>query len=206
MTVDYPSKSRQVQSTLMKLGLTQDRLAMIGSFVVAYGLFETNLERALWALKEVDVKGIRPFTERLTTEKRLDILREGNAKLSESCNLALHTAAQVATDLNEYRNSLIHGQLVYFGDGAPPTFLKNTAWHGEVRNKQFGDAHITEPLLDQVLIATWTLFRLMNLTEKSITSLTAQTTIENMMTEINQAKSYASEARHISRYVNYEKY
>lgn len=133
---------------------------MIGAFVVAYGLFETRLERALWALQEQSVKGVRPFTEKMNSESQFKMLAEGNAKLSAKCNEVLRIAALAAEDLNEYRNSLVHGYLLSFGAGSTPSFLKNPAWDGEQRKKATGDAYINEPFQDLVLIAAWTLFGL----------------------------------------------
>jgi hypothetical protein len=45
---NYPAKSLDIQSRLMMLGLKPNHLMLIGSFIVAYGMFETTLERALW--------------------------------------------------------------------------------------------------------------------------------------------------------------
>jgi hypothetical protein len=45
--------------------------------------------------------------------------------------------------------------------------MKNPGWYYVKRNKPAGDAYIQEPLQDLILIATWTLFKVVQLAEKS---------------------------------------
>lgn len=101
MPYNYPEKSLDIQTRLYSLGLTPDRLGLIGAFIVAYGLFETRLERTLWTLKEENVVGGRPFTEKMNTEAQFKMLGAGNLKLSTKCNSILVVAALAAEDLNE---------------------------------------------------------------------------------------------------------
>jgi hypothetical protein len=206
MAYDYPAKSLDIQARLLTFGLTPQHLGLIGAFVVAYGLFETTLERALWTLKEESLSGVRPFTEKMNTENQFKLLAAGNPKLSKKCNDVLKVAAHAAEDLNEYRNSLMHGYLISFGDGSTPSFMKNPAWHDTKRNKPVGDAYIHEPLQDLVLIAAWTLFRLVQQVEKSLRDHDAQRAIEAMEIDVQHAKSYANEARHLRALMNHEKY
>lgn len=206
MAYDFPAKSLDIQARLLALGLTPQHLGVIGAFVVAYGLFETTLERALWTLKEESVSGVRPFTEKMTSESQFKLLAAGNPKLTQKCNDVLKVAADAAEDLNEYRNSLVHGYLLSFGDGSTPSFMKNPAWHDTKRNKAVGDAYIDEPFQDLVLIAAWTLFRLVQQVEKSLLNEDAQRAIESMEADVRRAKSYASEARHLRALMNHEKY
>jgi len=209
---DYPAKSRDVQARLLMLGLTPERLMLIGGFIVAYGLFETGLERALWALAETDVRGTRPFTEKMKSEDQFKRLGEGHPKLSDRCNAILKVAAKAAEDLNEYRNSLVHGHLLSLGPGTTPSFLKNPAWDGEKRNKPVGDAYIDEPFQDLVLIATWTLSALVRQIEKALvepspqSKALAQAGIEALEDDVRRAESYAGEARHLRYLMNQEKY
>lgn len=98
---------------------------LIGSFIVSCGMFETTLERALWTLSETSIEGMRPFTENINTEAQFKMLSERNPKLSDKCNAVLKVAAQAAEDLNEYRNSLVHGYILSFGPEYVPSFMKN---------------------------------------------------------------------------------
>ncbi|TPG85745.1 hypothetical protein EAH72_34830 [Pseudomonas caspiana] len=42
---NYPAESLNIQARLHSFGVKPNHLMLIGSFVVAYGLFETTLER-----------------------------------------------------------------------------------------------------------------------------------------------------------------
>jgi hypothetical protein len=203
--IDYPAKSLEIQSRLAWLGLPAERLMLIGAFVVAYGLFETTLERALWTLSETSVAGVRPFTETMNSESQFKMLGQGNAKLSAECNAVLQTAALAAEDLNEYRNSLVHGYLVSFGNYKTPWFMKNPAWYDVKRNKQVGDAFVDEPFQDLVLIAAWTLVGVVRLVETVFSKPESEQAIANMKRDVEKARNYASEVRHQRVIANMEK-
>jgi len=61
----------------------------------------------------------------MKSETQFKLLAAGNAKLSAKCNDVLEVAAEAAEDLNEYRNSLVHGYLISFREGSTPSFMKN---------------------------------------------------------------------------------
>jgi hypothetical protein len=207
MPYDYPAKSLDIQARLMMLGLQPNHLMRIGAFITAYGMFETTLERALWTLSERGIEGVRPFTETMNTEAQFKMLGEGSSKLSDKCNAILKVAAHAAEDLNEYRNSLVHGYILSFGPDSVPSFMKNPRWHGATgRKKTVGDAYIDEPFQDLVLIAAWNLFALVGKVEKVFTDRDAQRAIEAMKDDVVRAKSYAGEARHLRSLMNHEKY
>lgn len=205
MPHNYPAESLDIQARLYRLGLFPEHLQMIGAFIVAYGLFETALERALWALTETSVDGFRPFTEKMKADDQFKTFGAGNHKLSDKCNAVLKVASQAAEDLNEYRNSLVHGYLIAI-EGGTPSFMKNPAWQGVQRNKPVGDAYIDEPIQDLVLIAAWTLSRLARLAENSLIKPEAQHAIEALAEDVRRARSYANEARHLRSLMNHEKY
>jgi hypothetical protein len=203
---NYPAKSLEIQTHLMGLGLMPTHLMLIGSFIVSYGMFETTLERALWTLSETSIEGTRPFTEKMNTEAQFKMLGEGNHKLSDKCNAVLKVAAQAAEDLNEYRNSLVHGYILSFGQEHVPSFMKNPHWYGASgRKKAVGDAYIDEPFQDLVLIAAWSLWRLVHRLEKVFEDAAAQSHIEEMKDDIARARSYAGEVRHQRRIANQKK-
>lgn len=207
MPYDYPAKSLDIQARLIMLGLQPNHLMLIGAFITAYGMFETTLERALWTLSERGIEGVRPFTETMNTEAQFKMLGEGSSKLSDKCNAILKVAAHAAEDLNEYRNSLVHGYILSFGPDSVPSFMKNPHWHGATgRRKAVGDAYIDEPFQDLVLIAAWNLFALVGKVEKVFTDPDAQRAIEAMKDDVVRAKGYAGEARHLRSLMNHEKY
>ncbi|WP_219930809.1 hypothetical protein [Alcaligenes faecalis] len=142
----------------------------------------------------------------MNTGAQFKMLGEGNPKLSDRCNAVLKVAAQAAEDLNEYRNSLVHGYILSFGPEHVPLFMKNPHWHGASgRKKASGDAYINEPFQDLVLISTWSLWRLVQRLEEVFKDPTAQFHIEKMKDDITRARSYASEVRHQCRIANQEK-
>lgn len=207
MPYDYPAKSLDIQARLLMLGLRPNHLMLMGAFITTYGLFETTLERALWTLSEKSIEGVRPFTETMNTEAQFTMLGAGSAKLSDKINAILKVAAHAAADLNEYRNSLVHGYILSFGPGSVPSFMKNPHWHGATgRKKAVGDAYIDEPFQDLVLIAAWNLSALVREVENVFIDSDAQRAIEAMKDDIDRAKSYAGEARYLRSLVNHEKY
>lgn len=206
MLYDYPAKSLDIQARLLMLGLSPNHLMLMGAFITAYGLFETTLERALWTLSERSIEGIRPFTETMNTEAQFKMLGEGSSRLSDKCNAILKVAAHAAEDLNEYRNSLVHGYILSFGPNNAPSFMKNPRWHGATgRKKAVGDAYIDEPIQDLVLIAAWNLSALVRQVEQVFTDPDAQRAIEAMKDDIDRANSYVSEARHLRSLMSHEK-
>lgn len=207
MPYNYPAKSLDIQARLMMLGLRPNHLMLMGAFITAYGLFETTLERALWALSERSIDGVRPFTETMNTEAQFKMLGVGNSKLSDRSNAILKVAADAAEDLNEYRNSLVHGYILSLGPDSVPNFTKNPRWRGATgRKKALGDAYIDEPIQDLVLISAWNLFALVVQVEKVFTNPDAQRAIETMKDDVDRARSYAGEARYLRSLMNSEKY
>lgn len=200
----YHEQSQAVLARLFASNLTPDRLLKIGAFVVSYGLFETSLERALWALTETSVSGVRPFTEKLPSAAWFNKFGEGNPALSPKCNAVLKVASESAADLADYRHSLVHGQLVAIG-GAP-WFIRNPAWHGEQRSKRAGDAHTEEPMLDLAIAAASTLFSVSLNAEKALQNQEAREAIEALEKDVQHAKSYANELRYSVELWNSEKY
>lgn len=143
----------------------------------------------------------------MNTEAQFNMLGAGSSKLSAKCNAILKVAAHAAADLNEYRNSLVHGYIISFGPASIPSFMKNPHWHGATgRKKAVGDAYIDQPFQDLVLIAAWNLYGLVREVEKVFTDPVAQGAIEAMNGDIERAKSFAGEARHLRTLMNHEKY
>lgn len=204
MSDNYEERSALVMGRLFALHLTPDRLMKIGAFVVQYGLFETALERAVWTLTETDVRGIRPFTEKLKVEDVLNTFGAGNAKLSEKCNAVLQDASLAALDLSNYRNSLMHGYLI--PSETSPCFLRNPGWNGEVRNKKSGDAYVGEPLLDLAIISACTLHEIAGHAAEVFSDSKNGKRIEALESNVIEARSCASELRYLRSLMNEEKF
>lgn len=149
-------KSLAVMERLSTLGLPAPVQQRIGAFALSWGLFESTLERAVWALRKEDVRGVRPSTDKSQVSDWIVVLGNGSEDLSGEANGVLKVTAKAAEDLMRYRHALMHGTLVAL-PGAP-LFIRNPRWNGEIRKRESGDAQIDENLLDLAIEAAWVLF------------------------------------------------
>ncbi|URQ89996.1 hypothetical protein [Pseudoalteromonas sp. SCSIO 43101] len=188
---------------LKELGISIEVQQKIGVFAVTWGLFESHLERAVWVLRNEQVEGTRPSTDKTSAHKWIEVLESGRNDLTPKANYVLKTAALAAKDLMSYRHSLFHGYLV---PGDTAMFIRNPSWHGEVRNRECGDAYIDDNMIDLAIDASWVLFTII----MSITKLTEDVNtvilIESFEKEAKRIRSNANEIRHIAALMNYERY
>lgn len=188
---------------LEKCGLPSLLLEKIGAFAVAWGLFESHLERVVWALTQEQVNGVRPSTDKSQISDWIVVLMKGRGDFTIETNEVLHLAGQAAADLASYRHSLMHGMLV---PGGTPFFMRNTKWFGVVRKRKFGDAYINEHLLDLAIDAAWILFRVANVVGKFVSEPYEPRAIEALELDVRRAKSSANELRNLSSLMNHRKY
>ena len=189
---------------IKELGISIETQQKIGVFAVTWGMFESNLERAVWVLQNENVEGVRPSTDKSSVHKWIQILERGSNDLTVKANEVLKIAATAAKDLMSYRHSLFHGYLVPLGDTA--MFIRNPSWNGEVRNKEFGDAHIEENIIDLAIDASWILFNIIIFITKLNEECSSITEIECFEKEAKRIRSNTSEVRHIASLMNHEKY
>lgn len=194
----------EVTHRLSAVGLPPNILQKIGAFAVTWGLFESTLERAVWVVKKEDVEGKRPSTDRAPPSKWLIEFSAGTSDLSPSANEVLKLAAEAAEDLMDYRHSLLHGTLVVVPGAS--WFMRNTRWHGAVRKKPFGDAHVDDNLLDLAIETAWNLYRVVASVTKLPESSEVDAELASMRPDVLRARSSANELRHLSKLVNHEKY
>lgn len=189
-----------ILNKLSALTLTPEHLQLIGAFVVAYGLFETGLEPGLLALANTNVRG-------MGSKDQFKLLAAGHQSFSKKANAVLCVAGQAAGDICEYRNSLVHGYLMAIPGGAP-SFMKNPAWNAAIvkKGKDAGDAYADIAQLHLALDAAWTLSTLVRRAQKAVLDSSAQASIEALENDVNNAKSCASELRHLRALMNREKY
>ncbi len=67
-------------------------------------------------------------------------------------------------------------------------------------------AYLEEPFQDLVLIAAWDLFWLVRKVEAALNGSLSDQDIADMKADIDRARSYANEARHLRALMNHEKY
>jgi len=157
--MEYRENSHAVLTHLAGWGFAPEVQQRMGALVVVWGVFETNLETTLWALRNENVAGMWPSTERGDNSlgKWIDAWAEEAERLGPEAHEILKTAAKAAADLMEYRHTLMHGWVL--PSPAIASFIRNPGWNGETRKRPSSDAHVDENLLDMALDAAWTLCR-----------------------------------------------
>lgn len=204
--MELPKHTRNalfVTAKIQELGIPIEIQQKIGVFAVAWGMFESHLERAVWTLEKEEVEGNRPSTDKTSAHKWIGVLASGSNELSARANEVLGIAGKAARDLMNYRHSLFHGYLVPLGGTA--MFIRNPGWNGEVRNRDAGDAQIDENIIDLAIDAAWVLFRLVIAVTK-IGDEDGIARIEEFESEARRIKSNANEVRHIAFLSTHEKY
>jgi hypothetical protein len=69
----YPIKQRD---RAHRLGFSPDVLQRLGAFAVAWAVFESHLETALWALSDETVAGVHPSTDKKPVSTWIEELAE----------------------------------------------------------------------------------------------------------------------------------
>ena len=121
-------------------GVTSDVQQRLGALGVVWGVFESNLESTLWALRDENVTGVRPSTDKTSISNWIDALARGSKKFTPEVQDLLHLAGCAAKDLMEYRHALVHGWFIPFPTG--PTFIRNSRRNGELRKRLSSEAHV----------------------------------------------------------------
>lgn len=193
-------KATLILDRMSGLTFTSEHLQLIGAFIVAYGLFETGLEPSLLALTGKNVRG-------MGAKDQFKLLGSGHSSFSKKANAVLCVAGEAAVDICEYRNSLVHGYLMAMPGGVP-AFMKNPEWNPAIvkEGKEVGDAYADIPQLHLALDAAWTLSMLVRRAQKAMIDVDAQTGIEILEAEVRNARSCASELRHLRSLATHEKY
>lgn len=180
-----------VMGTISQLGVSIVAQQKIGTFAVAFGLFEAHLEPAVWALKRESVKGVRPSTDGPPASQLVSIVGSGREDLSPGANAVLARAADAAHRLMHYRHSLLHGYLVPLGDTV--LFMRNPQWSGEERKRPFGGASIEDYVLDMAADIAWVLVRIIAVLRKINDDVEAGAKLEAFASELKRIKPYLGE-------------
>ncbi len=197
-------ESLRILNRLTEQGIPAGVQQRLGAFLVVWGIFETNLERTIWALNGEAVAGVRPSTEKSSISEWISRLGAGNSKFDHAASAVLKAAAGAARDLLEYRHALAHGCLIPFPSGG--LFIRKPSWHHEVRRRESSEAHVDENLLDMAIECAWALCHVLFATAKACEDPSGQATLLELRTNITRAASLANELRHLGALVNHEKY
>ena len=180
-----------VMDTISELGVSAIAQQKIGTFVVAFGLFEAHLEPAIWALKRESVQGVRPSTDGPPSSQLVTTVGNGREDLSPGANVVLARASEAAHKLMHYRHSLLHGYLVPLGGTA--MFMRNPRWSGEERRRPFGDASIEDYVLDMAIDIAWVLVRIITALRKINDDAETEAKLEAFTPELNRIRPYLGE-------------
>jgi hypothetical protein len=185
-------------------GITVEMQRRIGTFVVAWGMFEVNCEPLVWTLRNEDPKDKIPSTDRRPiSELLISMHKWSEDEPSHKFSQQVALLSTVADDLLYYRNAIIHGRAF-----PGPSFVSNAPIFGELRKRDSSTAHVSEQLLDMAAEAA-------NILIKSLGGITAYFSqdislspnfIPTMTASLQRAQSLASEIRHLEKFVNDEKY
>lgn len=203
-TTKHREQSLKVLAHLTGWGFPPEVQQRIGALAVVWGIFETNLETTLWALRDQKVAGLRPSTDKTSISQWIEAMTETSAKLTTEAQEVVRLSAQAAKDLMEYRHALVHGWLL--PSETMPTFIRNPRWSGEVRNRQSSDAHVDANLLDMAIDAAWSLCRVVFATRVACTDSGQIRGLTALRSEVIRARSQAGELRHLTALMNHEKY
>lgn len=170
-------------------------------FVVAWGLFETNLEPTLWALRDENVKDVQPSTEKQSMSDWIKGMKSSAPKLqSKSAQEVFIKAADAAENLLEYRNAIIHGWLI--GLGSPTAFIRNPSWNGERRSRKTSTAHVDENLLNMAIDSAWVLYAV----SFKARGADGASELAALKSDVNRAWSQSGELRNLAELISHEKY
>ena len=203
-TPKHRERSLQILAHLAGWGFPPDVQQRIGTLAIVWGVFETNLETALWSLRGDNVVDLRPWTDTTSVSKWIDELGKDWPQLPSEANDVLRIAALAAKDLMDYRHAVVHGSMI--PSATMPTFTRNPQWNGEKRARPTHDAHVDENLLDMAIDSAWSLCQIVLATRAACGDSIKSADLSALKPEIVRAKSQANELRHLSALMNSERY
>lgn len=121
----------------------------VGLLVVAWSMFDQQLEQIIWRLERTKVAGIRPRTDKVGSEDRIKMFRTAAATypVPEWRRISADVAetAQMVLDV---RNTIGHGMPTPFGGT-----MRNRPLEGELRARQLSTAFLMPTMLELALSA-----------------------------------------------------
>ncbi|MCD9824044.1 hypothetical protein LUG20_39195 [Bradyrhizobium japonicum] len=142
-----------------QLGLSASIGPKLAAIITFAGSIEYYLERALWRLRRIDPKGVKPETDARVITDLISMLERFAADLAPGDEKTLLEGwCKSARDGFTIRHNIAHG--VALPRGGTLVYARNPRWHGEIRKREFGDFWADEPTLDLVREAMAVLLRL----------------------------------------------
>lgn len=198
-------ETTEIFDRLNSWGFDISILSRLGAFAVAWSVFETNLETALWACRGDKVDKVRPWTDDHSVSAQIKELSRDWPQLSETAKEVLRAASDGAHHLMEYRHAIMHGAMCPSED-MMPSFIRNPRWHGEIRKRPSHVAHVDEALLGLAINSAWFLCRVVFRVKEVCEDLSKMQLLENMKADVVRSRSQAGELRYLTELMNSEKY
>ena len=200
----HTERSSQIRARLANWGFRSEVQQRIGALTVVWGIFESNLETTIWALRGEVVAGVRPSTDKSQVSDWIRQLAEDWPQFPSEARDVLRMASLAAFDLMEYRHAIVHGSML--PSPTMPTFIRNPRWHGEKRKRPGHDAHVDENLLDMAIDSGWVLCRVVFGARAACAEPATVASLMELKQEVSRARSQTSELRHLTEMMNDEKY
>lgn len=200
----HTERSLQVLARLTSWGFPPEVQQRIGALAIVWGIFESNLETTLWALRGDEVAGDRPWTDKKQVSDWINQLGKDWPQLPTEAQDVLRVASPAAYDLMEYRHAVVHGWML--PSPTMPTFIRNPGWYGEKRKRPSHDAHVDENLLDMAIDSTWILCQVVFAARAACTEPAKVVNLSGLKQDVSRARCQANELRHLTELMNHEKY
>lgn len=140
------------------LGLDDAIAVKVASIIVHAGNIEHYLERAIWVLEKIDPVGVRPETDAKPIGKLVKMLEEYAKGLhNREARSLLETWSTATRSGFIIRHNIAHG--VSFKMDRTLVFSRNPRWHGELRDRAYGDLWCEPYILDLIRESFATLLR-----------------------------------------------
>ncbi len=141
-----------------RLGLTPEIGVQIAAIISFAGAIEHFLERALWRMRGINPKGIKPDTDAKMITDLIGMLEKIGAELPiDRQRVFAATWCDAARSAFIIRHNIAHG--VPLKMGSTLAYMRNPRWEGEKRKREFGDLWADPNTLELVRDAMATLCR-----------------------------------------------
>jgi hypothetical protein len=187
-----------------QLGLTPSVGQKIAAIITFAGSIEYHLERALWKLRSIDPRGIKPDTDTKMISDLIAMLEKFAANLATGDERTLlERWCAAARSGFVIRHNIAHG--VPIKPGKTLAYARNPRWHGEVRKREFGAFWADEYTLDLVREGMVVLLRVivrLSLDDVSLKDIASPLALKALQTTRSVLGEFASQDYNPS----YEKY
>lgn len=175
MSDDHLSAFGRADALMAQMGFTTEVALGIAAIISFAGGIEYHLERALWRIRGIDPKGMKPDTDtRMSGELIAMLEKVASNRAIDAERRFLLDWCEAARSAFTIRHNIAHGVPMRFGETL--TFMRNPRWEGEQRRRAFGDFWADPHTLDLVKQAMATLLRIIETLGRNGSDLPSTTT------------------------------